>query len=73
MADKLIRMANQIADFFRSQPGIAPEQAVAAHINDFWPYAMRADLLELIHDRAKDSGADPVVQAALPLIRQAET
>ncbi len=70
MADKLIRMANQIADFFRSQPDMAPEQALAAHINDFWSYTMRADLLDLMRDPARDTGADPVVRAALPLIRQ---
>ena len=42
--EKLIRMANQIATFFRSQPG-QPEIAVAGHINDFWTYRMRMDLL----------------------------
>lgn len=33
--DKMIRMANQIATFFRSQPGDAPEK-IADHLRDFW-------------------------------------
>ncbi len=49
MTDKLIRMATQIADFFRSQPGVVPEQAVAGHINDFWTYRMRMDFLSLLN------------------------
>lgn len=63
--DKLIRMATQIAAFFRSQPG-RPELGVAGHINDFWSYRMRMDLLAAI-----DSGepVDPIVQAARPHIR----
>lgn len=65
MADKLIRMATQIADFFRSQPG-APEIAVAAHINHYWTYAMRRDLLTAL---ASGTPADPVVRAAGPHVR----
>ena len=44
-ASKLIRMAGQMADFFRSQPDRPPAEAVAAHINDSWTYHMRADLI----------------------------
>lgn len=64
--EKLVRMAGQIADFFRSQPDQPPEQAVAGHINDFWGYRMRRDLLGLIGAGAV---ADPVVVASAPLIR----
>ena len=64
MPDKLIRMATQIADFFRSQPG-QPELGVAAHINDFWTYRMRAQLIEALR---AGSAADPIVQAAAPHI-----
>lgn len=66
MADKLIRMATQIADFFRSQPDQPPEIAVAGHINDFWTYRMRTDFLDLLRAGA---AADPIVQAAAPHIR----
>ena len=63
--DKLIRMANQIAAFFRSQPG-RPEIAVAGHINDFWTYRMRMDLLAALRAGAP---VDPIVQATAPHIR----
>ena len=66
MADKLIRMATQIADFFRSQPDQPPEIAVAGHINDFWTYRMRTDFLALLRAGA---AADPIVQATARHIR----
>lgn len=66
MADKLIRMATQIADFFRSQPDQPPEIAVAGHINDFWTYRMRMDLLSQLRGGAD---ADPIVRATAPHIR----
>ncbi|MDO5612377.1 MAG: formate dehydrogenase subunit delta [Paracoccus sp. (in: a-proteobacteria)] len=64
MADKLIRMATQIADFWRYQPG-QPERAVAEHINDYWSYQMRRDFLAAIKGQPQ---ADPVVQATAALI-----
>lgn len=66
MQDKLIRMANQIAQFFRNQKDMPPPEAVAAHINDFWSYQMRSDLLAQL---GPDSGADPIVEAARDFIR----
>lgn len=41
---KLVRMANQIATFFASQPGQDGAGKVAAHLNDFWSPDMRAAL-----------------------------
>jgi formate dehydrogenase subunit delta len=67
--ETLVRMANQIARFFDSQPGPAPE-AVARHINDFWEPRMRAALLA--HLQAGGAGLHPSVQAAAPLIRPAQ-
>ena len=66
--DKLIRMANQIAAFFRSQPG-PPEIAVAGHINDFWTYRMRMEFLDQLRAGAE---ADPIVRATAPFIRLPE-
>ncbi|MFD1882613.1 formate dehydrogenase subunit delta [Paracoccus pacificus] len=60
--DKLIRMANQMADFFRSQPGSDAAKGVAAHINDYWTYQMRRDFLDLLSRGAE--GADPLVVQA---------
>lgn len=64
--DKLIRMATQIADFFRSQPGQPPEEGVAGHINDFWGYRMRRDYLALLASGASD---DAVLLASGAMIR----
>ena len=69
-SDKLVRMANQIATFFESQPGAAAD-AVAAHINDFWEPRMRAQLLA--HIATGGAGLAPSVLAAAPLIRQPQT
>ncbi|WP_134681643.1 formate dehydrogenase subunit delta [Paracoccus ravus] len=66
---KLIRMATQMADFFRSQPG-SPAEAVAGHINAFWSPRMRHDFVGQI---ASGAEADPIVKAAVPFIRVAES
>lgn len=66
MADKLIRMAGQMADFFRSQPDQPAAQAVAGHINDFWSPQMRRDFLAQIQAGAE---ADPIVRDSAAFIR----
>lgn len=57
--DKLVRMANQIATFFKSQPGGGAAEHVAAHLNDFWEPRMRAQLIG--HIAAGGEGLDPAV------------
>ena len=64
--DKLIRMANQIATFFRSQPGPDQAERVAAHLKDYWGPEMRADLKAQAEDH--DRELDDLVRRALPLI-----
>ena len=64
--EKLTRMANQIATFFRSQPGEDGADRVAAHLKDFWGPEMRAALkAQAARD---DSDLDDLVRRALPLI-----
>lgn len=64
--DKMVRMANQIAKFFASQPEAARVSGVANHINDFWEPRMRAALLA--HIAAGGEGLDPlVIEAAAQL------
>ncbi|SHJ14782.1 formate dehydrogenase subunit delta [Wenxinia saemankumensis] len=58
--DKLIRMANQIATFFESQPGDGAE-AVAGHLRDFWDPSMRARIRAL-HG---DPGLRPLARAGI--------
>lgn len=64
--DKLVRMANQIATFFQSQPGEAQAAKVAAHLRDYWAPPMRAELAR--HVRGGGSGAMPLVVAAVALL-----
>ncbi|PKP69130.1 MAG: formate dehydrogenase [Alphaproteobacteria bacterium HGW-Alphaproteobacteria-4] len=64
--DKLARMANQIAAFFVTQPGVAAE-GVASHINDNWSPPMRAALLA--HIAAGGAGLAPAVIEAASRLR----
>ena len=65
-AAKLIRMAGQMADFFRSQPDRPPAEAVAAHINDSWTYHMRQEFIAALQSGAD---ADPIVRASVGFIK----
>lgn len=65
--DTLIRMANQIGDFFRSQ---GPAQAVtgtAEHIKKFWDPRMRSAILA--HLEAGGSGLKPEVREAIESLK----
>ncbi|MEV4610578.1 formate dehydrogenase subunit delta [Neorhizobium sp. LMR1-1-1.1] len=62
--EKLIRMANQIAIFFMSQPKTDRAKGVATHINRFWEPRMRKHLFECL-----DEGADGL----MPLVVEAST
>ena len=64
---RLVRMANQIAGFFASQPGEEQAQQVAAHLNDFWSPDMRAALAT--HVEAGGEGLAPLAQAAAAHLR----
>ena len=57
--EKMVRMANQIATFFKSQPKDDAATKVAAHLSDFWEPRMRAQLIEYV--AAGGEGLDPVV------------
>jgi formate dehydrogenase subunit delta len=64
--DKMVYMANQIATFFRSQPGSDPAEKVAAHLRDYWEPSMRDQLRSYI--REGGAGLDDSVRRAAPLI-----
>lgn len=64
--DKMVHMANQIAAFFRSQPGDTAA-GVAAHLSDFWEPRMRRQLAE--HVAAGGAGLDAEVVAAAALMK----
>lgn len=65
--DKLIHQANQIAAFFRSQPGNGAD-GVATHINKFWEPRMRRQFFEMIEAGGK--GFDPLVLEAAAQVRR---
>ena len=66
--DKLVRMANQIATFFKSKPHQEGVEGVAEHINKFWEPRMRRHLFEVLD--AGGSGLQPLVIEAASDIRR---
>ncbi|MDK3073563.1 formate dehydrogenase subunit delta [Sedimentitalea sp. JM2-8] len=64
--EKMVHMANQIATFFKSQPGDATEK-VASHIGDFWEPRMRDQLRDYVNQGG--AGLDRVVVEAAALVR----
>lgn len=48
--EKLIRMANQIADFFAPQGDERAVGEIANHLTRFWPPRMRAELQAYVAD-----------------------
>lgn len=60
--EKLVRMANQIATFFSTQPREDQVERVAGHLRDFWAPSMRARLVEIA--RSGGEGLDPLALAA---------
>ncbi|HCL67586.1 MAG TPA: formate dehydrogenase [Rhizobium sp.] len=68
--EKLVRMANQIATFFMSQPGNTRIAGVANHINKFWEPRMRRQLFE--HIEQGGEGLDPLVLEASKAIKRPE-
>ena len=57
--EKMVHMANQIATFFKTQPGEDAAARIAGHIRDFWEPRMRAQLRA--HVEAGGSGLDAAV------------
>jgi formate dehydrogenase subunit delta len=61
--DKLIRMANQIGDYFKSYPDERARTGIHNHIVAFWTPKMRAQLDAIMV--AGEPGLSPLVRAAL--------
>ncbi|MGV8937436.1 MAG: formate dehydrogenase subunit delta [Allorhizobium sp.] len=66
--DRRVRMANQIATFFKSQPESGRVDGVANHINKFWEPRMRRQLFQLVDTGAE--GLDPLVLEASARIKR---
>jgi formate dehydrogenase subunit delta len=61
--NKLVRMANDIADFFRPYPEEKAISGVQEHLRNFWTKRMRSELAE--YAAAGGAGLDPKVLEAL--------
>ena len=66
--EKLVRMANQIATFFMSQPEAGRADGVATHINKFWEPRMRRHLFDCL-DKGADGLMPLVVEASAMISR----
>ena len=63
--NNLIKMANQIGDFFESMPDpVEAEEGIAVHIKKFWEPRMRRELLAHIDSQA-GAGLHPAVLHAI--------
>ena len=67
-ADKIARMANQIAQFMESKPQEEGLAGLAAHINDYWEPRMRSQLFALLDQGG--AGLRPLVVHAAGRIRR---
>ncbi len=61
--EKMVRMANQIAAFFKTQPGDDQAEKVASHLKDFWDPRMRQQLCDHV-ERGGDGLHDIALRAA---------
>ena len=68
LADKITRMANDIAKFMESKPHAEGMTLLASHINDFWEPRMRRQLFDLID--AGGTGLRPLVLEAANAIHR---
>jgi len=66
--EKLIRMVNQIASFFVTQPGDIATAKTSQHLHEFWDPSMIRQLGSLL-DRTTE-GLEPVALAAAQQVTQ---
>jgi formate dehydrogenase subunit delta len=68
-AQDLVRMANQIADYYQAYPEDEAVAGIAAHIRSFWDPRMREGLAA--HIAAGGTGLKPLVLAAAKQMHEA--
>ena len=66
--EKLVRMANQIAEFFKSYPDETAVEGVREHIAKFWNRKMREEFFAHV-DSSGGKALQPVVAAAVKKLR----
>ena len=67
-ADKIVRMANDIAKFMESKPHAEGVTLLASHINDFWEPRMRRQLFAVLD--AGGAGLRPLALDAAGKIKR---
>ena len=69
-ANHLIKMANQIGQFFESMPDREQAKAdIASHLKRFWEPRMRTAILSAL-DNSQADGLEPIVRDAIVAHRQ---
>ena len=69
--NKLVSMANQIGDFFQSQPEGKAASGIADHIAKFWSRPMKEPIFA--HMAAGGAGVHPLVATALRALMENAT
>ncbi|OAO10470.1 formate dehydrogenase [Roseovarius indicus] len=64
--EKMVHMANQIATFFKTQPGGNQVENVANHLTDFWDPRMRQQLRNYVDQGGE--GLDDIAIGAARMI-----
>ncbi|MFN3209376.1 MAG: formate dehydrogenase subunit delta [Roseovarius sp.] len=64
--EKLVMMANQIATFFKSQPGNDQAERVAGHLQDFWDPRMRRQFRDYVENGGEN--VDDIARKAAQLL-----
>ncbi len=71
-SSEIVRMANQIADFYKPYSEKEALEGIAEHINKFWEPRMRREFFSLVDKGG--AGLNPlVVAAAIAVKRPKET
>jgi len=68
--DLLIKMANEIGDFFSGATGEQAARDVASHLRRFWDPRMRAQMLKYYQERS-GAGLSEVARSAVALLDEA--
>jgi len=66
--ERLVHMANQIAQFFASQPSETAVAGMSKHIADFWDPRMRAKIRAHLSDGGE--GLDPLARDAIAALKR---
>ena len=64
----MLRMANQIADFFRSYPHEDAVKEAATHLNNYWDPRMRKHFFDYLAKGGE--GLDPLIIEAAAQVRK---